>query len=446
MGHIQGLKHYIKLLFALWAVAPAMTWAQTDSSTNKAIDAIVQRARKFQIEKYQFPKADTGYLKLHMAFDKFEAINPAVLARLRKQKIFAIDLVYTQFPRNRSFDQLNRKRLKNLQQYLPNKIQRPDIAWRYFGQNSCNTYAEAYQLFHGLVVYFYPLNDTVNAPPPIRLANHSELKLKPDSIPALTKPKYDIANLPPLDLHNIDYGNPRTFYQIAKQKYLPPDSTVFRVFERNHWDSMLVVVDWTGSMYHHGAQLLVWMEVFHQQKQRLRNFVFFNDGDGKTLGEKIMGHTGGLHYTSAQNLHEVIATMHQAEKSGKGDDTPENDIEALIKGIHRFPDCKEIILIADGSSQIRDYPLLKRLAQMKRPIRVILCGKEIMPDYILLAYYTNGSLHTIDQDVTEMQTKLRQGEEVEIGNTLVKIKKKKFHMKLTSPRYKKKKRRKRRKR
>ncbi|WP_299458328.1 hypothetical protein [uncultured Microscilla sp.] len=440
MGHLQGFKHIIKLI-TLWVVFPLMAGAQTPPVNSEAIDEILQRTQKFQIEKYQFPKVDTGYIKLRMAFDKFEAINPKALARLRKQKIFAIDLVYTQFPKKRSFDTLNRKRLANLQQYLPLKIQDSEIAWRHFGQNSCNTYAEAYQLFHGLVVYFYPLKDTINAPLVDIGSDNPELVLKPDTVPVVANPKYDFTNLPLLDAQNIDYSHPRTFYQIAQQKYLPEDSTVFKVFERNRWDSMLVVVDWTGSMYHHGAQLLVWMEVFHQQKNRLRSFVFFNDGDGKTLGEKVMGHTGGLHYASAQSLDVVIGAMHKAEKSGKGDDTPENDIEALIKGIRRFPDCKEVILIADASSQIRDYPLLKELVRLKRPIRVILCGKEMMPDYILLAYYTNGSLHTIDQDIIEMQTKLRNGEEVEVGNTLVKIKKKRFHMKLTSPRYKKRKRR-----
>lgn len=434
---------YILGLLALWVITPSVYAQQSD---NKVIDAIVKKSDKFQIETYQFPRVDTGYLKLHMAFDKFEAINPKILARLRRQKIFAIDLVYTQFPKNGAFGKLNRNRLKNLQRYLPRKIQSPGIVWRYFGQNSCNTYTEAYKLFHGLVVYFYPLKDTLNAPP-VPTAKNPELVLKTDSLPATSyQPGFDIDNLPLLDPKKIDYSTPKTFYQIAKQKYLPEDSTVYRVFERNRWDSMLVVVDWTGSMYHHGAQLLVWMEVFHEQKNRLRNFLFFNDGDGKSLGEKIMGQTGGLHYTSAQNLHDVIATMHKAEKSGKGDDTPENDMEAVIKGIKLFPDCKEIILIADATSQVRDYPLLKYLAKMKRPVRIILCGKEVMPDYILMAYYTNGSLHTLDQDIMDMQTRLRKGEEVEIGNTLVKIKKKRFHMKLTSPRDRKKRKRKRKRR
>ena len=432
---------YILGLLALWVTTPSV-YAQ--QAHNEVIEAIAKRSEKFQIEAYQFPRADTGYLKLHMAFDKFEAINPKILARLRRQKIFAIDLVYTQFPKNGSFDKLNRNRLKNLQQYLPRKIQRPDIVWRHFGQNSCNTYTEAYKLFHGLVVYFYPLKDTLNVPPPL-LAKNPELTLKTDSLPQANRPGFDVNNLPLLNPGKIDYSTPKTFYQIAKQRYLPNDSTVYQVFERNHWDSMLVVVDWTGSMYHHGAQLLVWMEVFHEQKNRLRNFLFFNDGDDKSLGEKIMGQTGGLHYTSAQNLDDVIATMHKAEQSGKGDDTPENDMEAVIKGIKLFPDCKEIILIADATSQMRDFLLLKYLAKMKRPIRIILCGKEIMPEYILMAYYTNGSLHTLGQDITDLQTKLLQGEEIEIGNTLIKIKKKRFHMKLTSPQDKKKRRKKKKK-
>lgn len=425
----------------LWTITP-LAQAQKNLQKNKVIDTILERTNKHQIGTYQFPKIDTGYLKLNMAFDKFEAINPQVLARLRSQKIFAIDLVYSQFPKNKSFENLNYNRLKNLQKYLPKKIQSKDIAWRYFGQNDCETYQEAYRLFHGLVVYFYPLKDTINVPPPVTknpeiVIDSTEIKKKME----IGRIKSSITTLPPLSPKTIDYTQRHTFYQIVQEKYLPDDSTVFKTFARNTWDSMLVVIDWTGSMYHHGAQLLVWMEMFHKQKDRLRNFLFFNDGDGKRLGEKIIGQTGGLHYTSAQNLDEVIATMHKAEKHGTGDDTPENDMEAVIKGIKLFPDSKDIILIADATSPVRDYILLKHLIKMKRPVHIILCGKPILPDYILMAYYTNGSLHTIKEDITNIRTRLIRGEEVEIDNTLIKIKRKRFQFKR-----KKKKRKRRRKR
>ncbi len=424
----QRSQYWVWGILFFWMIAP-LVQAQKPLQKNQAIDVILSKTKRFQISEYQFPKIDTGYLKLNMAFDKFEAINPEVLARLRRQKIFAIDLVYSQFPKNKSFEPLNYNRLKNLQKYLPQKIQSKDIVWRYFGQNDCDTYQEAYRLFHGLVVYFYPLKDTLNVPPPA--SRNPELTQKIDSTEIKKKLKLErlkasIPEMPALTPETIDFTQQHTFYQIVQERYIPEDSTVFKVFERNPWDSMLVVIDWTGSMYHHGAQLLVWMEVFHQQKDRLRNFLFFNDGDGKSLGEKIIGQTGGLHYTSAQNLDKVIATMHKAEKHGTGDDGPENDLEAVIKGIHLFPDCKEIILIADATSQVRDYILLKHLIKMKRPIHIVLCGTPILPDYILMAYYTNGSLHTIKEDITNIRTRLIKGEEIEINNTLIKIKRKRF--------------------
>ena len=440
----QRSLHWAWGILFFWMITP-LAQAQKPLQKNKVIDAILENTQKFQIGQYQFPRVDTGYLKLNMAFDKFEAINPEVLARLRRQKIFAIDLVYSQFPKNKSFENLNYNRLKNLQKYLPEKIQSKDIVWRYFGQNDCETYQEAYQLFHGLAVYFYPLKDTLNTPPSV--LKNPELTPKIDSTEIkkqlkLERLKSSITSMPPLSPETIDFTQQHTFYQIVQERYIPEDSTVFKVFERNPWDSMLVVIDWTGSMYHHGAQLLVWMDIFHQQKNRLRNFLFFNDGDGKRLGEKIIGQTGGLHYTSAQNLDEVVATMHKAEKKGTGDDGPENDLEAVIKGIKLFPNCKEIILIADATSQVRDYILLRHLIKMKRPIHIILCGTPILPDYILMAYYTNGSLHTLKEDITNIRTRLIQGEEIEINDTLIKIKRKRFQFKRKNQKRKRKPRRK----
>lgn len=438
MEHQRCIR-YLGGLITLWAFIPSVL-AQQLLPKDRVIDDIIQKTEQIQVGAYQFPKIDTGYLKLTMAFDQFKAINPDVLARLKRQKIFAIDLVYSQFPKNKSFVQLNRNRLQNLQKYLPNKIQTPDIAWRHLAQNNCHSYAEACKLFHGLVVYFYPLKDTLNTLPSTRKKAPRNDTVKLTRPPQEIKKNIDIDQLPLLTPGRVDYTQRHTFYQIVQNKYIPDDSTVYKVFERNRWDSMLVVVDWTGSMYKHGAQLLVWMKAFHQQKKRLRNFLFFNDGDGKNLGEKVPGNTGGLYHTSAQNLDKVIATMHKAEKRGKGGDGPENDLEAVLKGMKMFPDCKEIILIADATSPVRDYILLRSLAQLKRPIRIILCGESIMPDYILMAYHTNGSLHTLAKDITQVKTTLKSGKAIAIKNSLIKIRRKRFQIKRNTRKHRNKRR------
>jgi hypothetical protein len=53
------------------------------------------------------------------------------------------------------------------------------------------------------------------------------------------------------------------------------------------------------------------------------------------------------------------------------------------------------------------------LGQVKLPVKVVLCGmeegKEVHGDYLRIARETNGSVHTIDKDITEM-AKLREGE------------------------------------
>jgi hypothetical protein len=55
-------------------------------------------------------------------------------------------------------------------------------------------------------------------------------------------------------------------------------------------------------------------------------------------------------------------------------------------------------LIADGRSAVRDMALLK---EIKKPVHVILCGisRQILLDYVKIAYETNGTVHTIEEDI-----------------------------------------------
>ena len=132
-------------------------------------------------------------------------------------------------------------------------------------------------------------------------------------------------------------------------------------------------------------------------------FVFFNDGDTKKDIDKKIGATGGIYFCKAKTCDDLVNAMKLTLKKGQGGDTPENVIEAILSGIKKIRKPDNIILIADNWAKVRDLSLVTRV---KIPVRVILCGvfegMEINTDYLNIAYKTRGSLHTIEQDITEL--------------------------------------------
>ena len=241
-------------------------------------------------------------------------------------------------------------------------------------QTDCHNEQKAKELFHGAVIDYKAV-------------------LKKD-----LKKKFD-------NISRIVYGKMGFF-----------DSTVLRTLERNiHWDSMLVVIDWTGSMYVFGAQVLLWSKVnFH--KDKILKFVFFNDGDQIPDKEKIIGKTGGIYSSPSNHLRYVMRTMQHVMFHGNGGDEEENDIEAILFAIQHYPHFKELVLIADSQSPMRDMLMA---TQIQVPVRIILCGlskkKVIHSDYLRLAYLTGGSLHTMERDIYNFR-KLSEGEIVHISN------------------------------
>lgn len=118
-----------------------------------------------------------------------------------------------------------------------------------------------------------------------------------------------------------------------------------------------------------------------------------------------MGITGGTYYCTAKSTEQLIAAMNLTIRNGQGGDAPENVVEAMIYGIKKNKNIDNIVLIADNWAKVRDIFLLSRV---KTPVRVILCGvtegMEINADYLNIAYKTKGSVHTIEQDITDLIT------------------------------------------
>ncbi|CAF1356781.1 unnamed protein product, partial [Didymodactylos carnosus] len=201
------------------------------------------------------------------------------------------------------------------------------------------------------------------------------------------------------------------------------DHTVENVLERNKdWTDMLVVADVTKSMEACDASIYLWLKLNALSNNRALYYVFFNDGDNKRNAQKIIGSTGGIYGTSPSDLNVVLETMRTAIKNGDGGDIPENDIEAIIRGIKDCPTCKSVVHIADNSATPRDLILLD---QVKLPVKVIVCGaktkEDVNPGLIYIADKTQGSIHTMKEDILSVAGQFPRGKTVKIGSDIYKL-------------------------
>ncbi len=196
------------------------------------------------------------------------------------------------------------------------------------------------------------------------------------------------------------------------------DSTVVKILLRNKFKQALVVVDVTASMAEYTGQLLNWLSIQNQNKKA--SFIScFNDGDDMLNERKQIGNTGGIYGEPFVSIDQAGKLIEMVMSKGSGGDLQENDCEALIKSISMCADCNQVILIADNWAPVRDIVLVK---QIKQPVHVIVCGGNIgiNPEYITIAYNTNGTLHFKNEDVVDF-TALQQGKEMPIRGKYYKL-------------------------
>lgn len=211
--------------------------------------------------------------------------------------------------------------------------------------------------------------------------------------------------------------NPKYFVEVGDEAA----AALYR--NKDKWDDKLIITDLTCSMHPYLDQILSWhvLELQLKKNQKFENqYMFFNDGDGKSMEQKIIGKTGGFHYTNATKLENLTQTMKETMSTGCSIDGPENDLEALLDGVkNRKLRSMEIILIADNNSDIRDFELLKSL---NVPIRIILAGTfwGVNEQYLELAYHTHGSVHTIEEDLEHL-FEMNDGDYIKIGNEKYRI-------------------------
>lgn len=319
----------------------------------------------------------------------------------KNKKIYEIDLVFSAYPKKKedwitNYQSLLDNRISELIKLEPTLGSDTSVRWNLVLQTQCVNEEEAKRLFHGAVFRFRYKEGTYI--PPKRLSQSEQ----PSSS--------DYAETQN-EVEGIVYG-------ISDFQ----DSTVFNAIERNNWGRMLVVTDWTGSMYCYGAQVALWHRL-HFDEHKVKSFVFFNDGNKKLDKQKRAGNTGGIYTCNPDNFDYLLKVMGVVMKMGNGGDTPENNLEAILKGLQLSKDFDEVVMVADNHAGVRDMSLLPKI---KHPVRIVLCGVRcgmpIHPHYLEIARKTGGSIHTIEQDISALTT-LKEGQMMDINGVMYKIKK-----------------------
>ena len=203
------------------------------------------------------------------------------------------------------------------------------------------------------------------------------------------------------------------------------DPVISKVFKRNKWPNKLIVADVTGSMHPYTKQLQAWFILNHMKETNLQ-YTFFNDGDGKSTKEKVIGSTGGIYYFPARGIDSLFTDVIKVTRAGGGGDVAENNIEALLYAIaHAKQNYKNIVMIADNHAPIKDISLLSKL---NKPVHVILCGvgSSIEEDYLNLAFHSGGTVHTMEEDIINL-AKMANGQTITIHGLDYKLLNGKFY-------------------
>ena len=213
------------------------------------------------------------------------------------------------------------------------------------------------------------------------------------------------AKNPSVDVSNLQ--NEIDIIQQMSTGRFGEDSTAYKVFDRNlnRWKKSVVVCDFTSSMYPFTTQLFAWFKK-NDQNPNIKGMVLFTDCD--SLGEATQKSktAGKMFIVNSLNSEAVIPVMIAASRNTfKNNDDPENGIEALLYAQRVFPDAENLIFIADNENEIKG---MSQMSRLKKPIHVVVCGETgdtttaIQPDFYRIAGRRGSSLHTIEDDLTNL--------------------------------------------
>jgi hypothetical protein len=347
---------------------------------------------------YSFKK-EPYHLLLENGYASYQFQNPEVWPPQGADIIPThVKVVFTKYPKDRAFwltdyQWLLSKRLQALFK-LDSSFNQKDVTYSMVLQTDCDNEFEAMQLFHGIEVTYKKLEK-----------QHPTQKETEAFDDALEKgEKSTISEKTEAEKRNN--SQIKRIKRLMYQEKFDTDSTVFNVLDRNNqWQNAAIVMDWTGSVYGFGAEAMLW-HAMHEDSSGIEYCTLFNDGNRTKNRKKIIGYTGGVYFQDAKPVSRVVKQFKRVQNKGKGGDSPENDVEALITSIQEFPKAESFILIADNYSCMRDFVLTRHV---KKPIHIILVGKNeyINPQYLNLAWRTGGSIHTKDMDLTNINELVR---------------------------------------
>jgi len=360
--------YYLIALTAVLGLNISNLYSQNTLLNLKILDTIV-------VKKYiPTKKENEDYIIIKTDYAEFSIKNPKIVNKINVEDIVKIELLYTDFPKGTNVELLNQNRIKSLLKLLPGLECNNKIKWTIVKQTGATSNNKT-RYIHGFV---------------------------------LTYSKFSSVESQKEYIKKILSGNEKI-----------KDSTVYKIMSKHkNWNNMLIVCDYTASMTPHVAGLLLWYHLNFDTKKN-QTFLFFNDGNNMPDEKKKIGSTGGFYYTNAQNIEEILNKAIETTENGDGGDSPENDVEAILFGIEKFPEKETILLIADNNSAMRDYSLIKKI---NKPVKIILCGvrDKVNAEYLDLAMKTNGSVYTIEQDILDL-VKLKDGDTINIGNSVFKI-------------------------
>lgn len=338
------------LLIFLWI--GKMTTAQVSMRENIRFNDTVK------VEKYKTIENGFSFTKIRMTPGEHTILNPKDVAALKNQTIIQVDLVYSDYPVGANFSELNRKRILELYILLPEAFNSSIIDWNIVKQTGVESTNEMQNYFHGFVVYYRKM--------PTFQEEH------------------------------------KAILDVVEKKVAPQDSSILKVFERQPtWKNMLVVTDVTGSMAPYTAQILLWIKA-NQKLKTFKQIVFFNDDEENSNTQTNSFDSTGIWTIESSNADKVIALAFKAMEKGNH---IENDLEAVCYAIKKYPENKNnVVLIADNWENPCDMKLVEFLKQQKVPLKIVVCGVQdrLNTLYLDLAYATGGSVHTMEEDLTNI--------------------------------------------
>ena len=334
--------------------------------------------REQQRPRYILKTEMLDVMVLGMSYGESYVISELDKKILKSADVRRIDLVFTDYPKGQDLKKLNLERVKMLAGLRKSLVSDINVNWNIIRQMGCNNEAEAKTMFHGIIIHYKGEQ------------NEEDRLLELRSVNTFLPEESELGN-------------------IKECRKNLRDSSIIKILERNKkWKNIAVTADLTGSMAPYTAQLVLWFKL-KTSDQRIKELVFFNDGDMKPDHSKVVGSTGGIYHEKAANYNQVRKLALTTIQNGCGGDGPENDIEALYYTMQNTENIDEYILIADNSAPVKDFSLLHKL---DKPVRIILCGTYygINPQYLEIALKTGGSVHTMESDLEDLIQK-KEGEE-----------------------------------